>query len=236
MWAQPERFPTGAKLSSPTHGWGAMNSSLARQLVSEHPFELVLPTGYEPGYAYPLVVHFHADGGSEFEIHRWFPLISDRNYLGVGLRGPALDATPLPGRYRWTDNDSAAHSALEAVLDELSLDWNVHAGRINLIGEGSGVFTALRLWMQNPGLIAGVICLRPPANWTTQLSPLPDNLPGRLLLDGIDLADPETIAALDALGEAGVDLRIMDGSSPHPARQARAINEWIMSSIDSAIV
>ena len=40
------------------------------------PVRTFLPTGYEPNYAYPLLVFFHGHGGSEEQILRLAPRLS----------------------------------------------------------------------------------------------------------------------------------------------------------------
>src|SRR5260221_2420099 len=54
------------------------------------PIRTFLPTGYEPHYAYPLVVFFHGHGGNEEQILRLAPRLSRRNYICIGLRGQQL--------------------------------------------------------------------------------------------------------------------------------------------------
>src|SRR5215470_11083830 len=52
------------------------------------PVRTFLPTGYEPRYAYPLLVFFHGHGGNEEQILRLAPKLSRRNFICIGLRGP----------------------------------------------------------------------------------------------------------------------------------------------------
>src|SRR5215469_7821615 len=52
------------------------------------PVRTFLPTGYEPKYAYPLLVFFHGHGGSEEQVLRLAPRLSRRNYICISLRGP----------------------------------------------------------------------------------------------------------------------------------------------------
>jgi phospholipase/carboxylesterase len=49
-----------------------------------------IPQRYEPNYAYPLLVLFHARGGDEEQMVRSMPALSWRNYVGLSLRGPDL--------------------------------------------------------------------------------------------------------------------------------------------------
>src|SRR4051794_19841644 len=45
------------------------------------------PLHYESNYAYPLLVWLHGPGDDESQLKRIMPLISMRNYVGVGPRG-----------------------------------------------------------------------------------------------------------------------------------------------------
>jgi phospholipase/carboxylesterase len=47
-----------------------------------------IPRQYEPNYAYPLLVLFHARCGDEEQLVRAMPAVSWRNHVGLGLRGP----------------------------------------------------------------------------------------------------------------------------------------------------
>ena len=49
-----------------------------------------VPQRYEPNYAYPLLVLFHARGGDEQQMVRSMPALSWRNYVGLSLRGPEM--------------------------------------------------------------------------------------------------------------------------------------------------
>src|SRR5688500_18210537 len=62
------------------------------------PVRTFLPTGYEPNYAYPLLVFFHGHGGSEEQVLRLAPRLSRRNYICIGLRGPQLVGARADGR------------------------------------------------------------------------------------------------------------------------------------------
>src|SRR5205809_2662010 len=67
------------------------------------PIRTFLPTGYEPNYAYPLLVFFHGHAGSEKQILQLAPRLSRRNYICIALRGLQLvpDADEGQLRYSW---------------------------------------------------------------------------------------------------------------------------------------
>src|SRR5579863_1467422 len=61
-----------------------------------------LPTGYEPNYAYPLLVFFHGHGGDEEQVLRLAPRLSRRNYICIGLRGTQLLGQRADGAQAYT--------------------------------------------------------------------------------------------------------------------------------------
>ena len=80
----------------PTHGeiielietlHASESSPFLARATTDRPHLIHLPEHYEAGYAYPLVVWFHGDGSSEAEVAEVMPSISERNYLGLALRG-----------------------------------------------------------------------------------------------------------------------------------------------------
>jgi phospholipase/carboxylesterase len=68
------------RISAPLH----LMAMQSRNLVETR----FIPRQYEPNYAYPLLVLFHARGGDEEQLVRAMPALSWRNYVGLGLRGP----------------------------------------------------------------------------------------------------------------------------------------------------
>lgn len=71
---------TEDRLNAPPASTAAPSSSLVETRF--------IPRQYEPNYAYPLLVLFHARGGDEDQLVRAMPALSWRNYVGLGLRGP----------------------------------------------------------------------------------------------------------------------------------------------------
>src|ERR1700678_1614179 len=68
----------------PTEGF----SSTHLPSEPDRPVRLFLPADYQPKYAYPLVVLFHADGGDEDAAARLVSSLSRRNYIAACPRGP----------------------------------------------------------------------------------------------------------------------------------------------------
>src|SRR5207237_2382298 len=74
------------------------------QSPSRLPIRTFLPTGYEPNYAYPLLVFFHGHGGSDEQVLRLAPRLSRRNFIYIGIRGTHLLGHRAEGRlgYGWS--------------------------------------------------------------------------------------------------------------------------------------
>lgn len=234
MWVQNNRFQS-TEQKSPGETAPDWTALVKRQLQQSHPYELALPREYEPGYAYPLLVFFHDEGANEQHLHRWMQCISTQNYIGLGLRGPLLDRSLLPGRFRWPGRRRPLYQQMQDILNELTEDWNVNPRRIVLMGEGAGAVLALRIWLRYRQSFAGAIALNPSANWERKLPPLAADLDGRVLFGGLCVDEPATAAALDGLMEAGIDVRTLEAPIEDAAAIGRGINHWMMSGISSAI-
>src|SRR5438046_8169728 len=76
----------------------------------DRPVRLFVPADYQPKYAYPLVVLFHAGGADEDAAARLAPSLSRRNYVTACPRGSVPlgpGATGRPG-FAWDDADPHA--------------------------------------------------------------------------------------------------------------------------------
>jgi phospholipase/carboxylesterase len=128
------------------------------------PVRTFLPTGYEPNYAYPLLVFFHGYGGNEEQILRLAPKLSRRNYICVGLRGPDPVGTRDDGRpgFTWGPGSLASTQVEDYVfraVEQTRRNYHVHSERIYLAGVCEGATLAYRLGLLFPERLAGVIAL-----------------------------------------------------------------------------
>ena len=129
--------------------------------VDRDAMALFSPLHYEPNYAYPLLVWLHGPGESERQIQRIMPLVSMRNYAGVGVRGtlPVASRGALRG-YRWSQQESHIGKAEERVLsavDAAEQRFNISPKRIFVAGFDCGGTTALRVACAHPDRFAGAI-------------------------------------------------------------------------------
>jgi phospholipase/carboxylesterase len=121
------------------------------------------PVHYESGYAYPLVLWLHDDGGWERQLRRVMPHVSVRNYVAAAIRG----TSPCQGgrRFAWDQSPEGVESAMEAALEclaEANERFHVHPRRIFVAGDGAGGTMALRLALLLPEQFAGVVSLGGP--------------------------------------------------------------------------
>jgi len=125
------------------------------------PHCLLAPESYEPNYAYPLIVWLHSSGGSERELQQVMPLISLRNYVSAGVRGPAS----LSSGYDWPQSTGGINLAETLVAEAVARaerSFHIHRERIYLAGYEAGGTMAVRLALRHPERYAGGISLNGP--------------------------------------------------------------------------
>jgi phospholipase/carboxylesterase len=208
------------------------------------PLRTFLPTGYEPNYAYPLLVFFHGHGGNERQVIGLAPRLSRRNFICIGLRGP-LEAGPRPnGRmgYAWGaphDYDSLVEDYVFRAVEQTRLKYHVHSERIFLAGFCEGASLAYRLGLSFPDRFGGVISLN--GAMPRQGGPLlrlPDVRRLKVLI-GHGIANaftPLTMAQADyrLLYTAGLDIRMHTYAATHRLHpdMLRDVNRWIIQAIN----
>jgi phospholipase/carboxylesterase len=128
------------------------------------PVRTFLPTGYEPNYAYPLLVFFHGHASNEEQILRLAPRLSRRNFICIGLRGPEFLGEREDGSraYTWPA-DGECNAPMEdyifRAIEHTRRSYHVHSERIYLAGICEGATFAYRLGLTFPERLAGVISL-----------------------------------------------------------------------------
>lgn len=207
------------------------------------PVRTFLPTGYEPNYAYPLLVFFHGHGSCEEQVLRLAPRLSRRNYICISLRGlQTLGARPdgRPG-YSW-GRDGQCESQVEdyvlGAIEQTRRNYHVHSERIYLAGVCEGAGLAYRLGLTFPEKFAGIISLNGMLpRRRGPLFRLPDVRQLRVMI-GHGIANavvPLSMAREDfrLLYSAGVDVNMHTYPATnklHPD-MLRDINRWVMKAI-----
>jgi phospholipase/carboxylesterase len=211
--------------------------------IASFPHAIAFPDeGYEARYRYPLIVWLHNSGQSEDQIHRVLPAISERNYLGVGLRG---DRTAGAG-YDWSLGSEAVWNVsqqIEELVTAVGATLRIHDHRIYLAGQGTGGSLALQAFLQRPGLFAGAISLG--GDLRSEQPPLANfrQLRGRRVMlsatsgDGSSAA-VDMVATGRLLYTAGLDVSTRCYALGQPRWQQqmlREVDHWIMADIRTAV-
>lgn len=207
------------------------------------PVRTFLPTGYQPKYAYPLLVFLHGHGGSEEQVLRLAPRLSRRNYICIGLRGPQALGLRADGHlaYSWGpdgQSDALVEDYVLRAIEQTRRNYHVHSERIYLAGFCEGATVAYRLGMQFPDKMAGIISLNGamPRSGGPLLR-LPEARQLRVLI-GHGIANavvPLAMAKQDfrLLYTAGLDVRMHTYAATHRLHSdmLRDINRWVMDGI-----
>ena len=205
-------------------------------------YALFAPLHYERGYAYPLLIWLHDDGGSERELRQLMPHVSVRNYVAAAARGAGADT----GRhgYTWDHCPDSAFEAAERVtecIDAAKRRFNVHANRVFLAGQGSGGTMALRLALRYPEMFAGVISIggamprrHAPLNRVNHARNLPILLASSRDSDVYPQAD--VMDDLRLLHSAGFSLALRQypGDDELTTAMLGDMDRWIMERISSS--
>jgi phospholipase/carboxylesterase len=161
---QPKRSQDELSTSSGerfTAGAGRWN------IVLDQSAAIFMPMHYERNYSYPLIIWLHGPGDDENQLKRIMPLVSMRNFVAVGPRGPALTSSleSRPLRYGWTAGNGHLLCCEQRVFQALELarnKANIALDRVFLAGFDSGGTVAMQVALNNPTRFAGVLSLGGP--------------------------------------------------------------------------
>jgi phospholipase/carboxylesterase len=228
----PDITPTHWRTDRPAEGF----YTTELPALPDRPVRTFLPTDYQPRYPYPLVVVFHAAGGSEENGAKLLPRMSRRNFIGLSLRGPHAD-----GRgFGWADADpDTLHDYLLAAVEQTRRTYHVHSERVFLVGAGDGATAAYRVGLRMADRVAGVVALN-------GLMPRPNGKPlfnlrslrGLPVFIGHGVANPVVPYAtaerdFRLLYAAGADVRLTGYPTTQKlhAHMLRDVNRWIMGGV-----
>ena len=116
------------------------------------------PQGYEPNYAYPLIVWLHGTGGSANEIHSLLPELSERNYFGLAFDGQDV----VSGLPAWSMTPEAVPdfaSELYQTVCHLRRCRHIHSERVFVGGIEAGAVLAVRLLLHHPEWFGGAVLI-----------------------------------------------------------------------------
>ncbi len=155
--------PAAGQAAQPAAAKGRASARVFTSEAGAARAALFTPLHYEENYAYPLFIWLHGPGENELQLRRVMPLMSLRNYVGLGLCGTMRDAhAGQPGAYTWSQQPTHVSQAAERLAAGIALAchrFNIHAQRIFLAGFGAGGTMAYRLALLQPDRFAGVLSL-----------------------------------------------------------------------------
>ncbi len=221
-----------------TGHWSDMVASGGRPIVHGTIYE---PRGYEPNYAYPLVVWFHDAGGNEAEMASWIREISQRNYVGLGLRGPLPDDGLLPERRRWSSGVTLVswlETDLTFALQQLRRKFNIHSERICVAGYGQGGTIALRMMLRRPEWFGAAISLNGPLDEECRLERFGCYGGKPLFLGSVGSDDPRLDRSRHLLHAGGFDVTTdeTDFSTDSIRRLQRSLDAWLLTRLCGATI
>lgn len=201
------------------------------------------PLDYEKNYEYPLIVWLHSDGQSSSQLESLMAELSMQNYVGVAPQAPIGN---FQCGYFWEQDFDSIQSAQDLVadaIDQAQSKFSINRRRIFLAGSGGGGTMALRLAMQQPDLFAGVVSLNGPlphgqsplAQWN-QCRTMP--IFWSHFIDQEDDANEmcKQFRFLYSAGFLNVTAREYPTLAHLEKLAPRAINQWVMEQISSAIL
>lgn len=207
---------------------------------SDWPVGVHVPESYEPGYAYPLVIWLHEDGGNEASLDHVIPAISDRNYIGLSFRANCrMSAWPVE-RYRWSmtmDESRFFEEVLYCTVVQLRRAYHIHSERIAVGGSGSGATLALQTLLRRPDWFSGAFMLggRMPALEQPMLHY--QQLRNRRVLQIADTSDPrldvdEFKKLRRLLYTAGMEVEMSVAETNVPCEETlRSVDYWMMDAL-----
>ncbi len=139
MAATPASLGSGAAPSTERIGASTVGSDADLEQV-------FMPMGYEPGYAYPLLVWLADPAGKPFDLGKAMSRVSLRNFIAVQPARTAEDRL---------DHEPGVWRAIDTIRQRVS----IHPQRVFLVGHGRGGSEAFRIACRHAGEFAGVVSL-----------------------------------------------------------------------------
>lgn len=207
------------------------------------PPRLWVPDGYEPNYAYPLLIWLHDDGQSDAVVDAVMPRLSDRNFVAAGLRAELFaNNRDASAGFRWSFDPADRRAFVDdafAASCEVRRAYHVHSERCLLVGLGRGATVAAGLFAERPDWFGGLVAVDPQQNFAPALRP-GDLADKRVLLARDGVAGTPAVARLAAAARplayagADVDLEITPALTRDrlPSDELlRKLNHWLVAGL-----
>lgn len=228
--ATNHRFDAGSSPvgRQPQRGEEALDSE---SISSSPPNSVFIPEGYEQNYAYPLVVWFHDSGESEQVLHHILPEVTDRNALGIAIRGEQAVGI---NRFDWSEKEFAERETkLVAAIRCFRRDHHVHSERIVLAGRGMGARIAAEHFLARPEWFGGLALFDAPSQaLSLDLSRRAEMIGKPVLLDLPMVQLGRGREAVSRLTAAGLDVTFRHLRSKSLSRDSlRSLDRWLLESV-----
>lgn len=128
----------------------------------------ILPDGYRPGEAYPLVVLLHGFGANMADLASLAPALGQRGYVYVAPNGPLrVRVAPNQVGFGWTPPGGTgeeeyawrSEELLVPLFDEVLERYRVPPGQAVLLGFSQGGGMTYRCGLGRPDVFAGLAAL-----------------------------------------------------------------------------
>jgi phospholipase/carboxylesterase len=208
--------------------------------LSDWPVAIHVPDSYEAGYAYPLVIWLHADGGNEAELDDVMPAISDRNYIGLSFRANCRMSSWPVEKFRWSmtmDESRFFEEVLYCTVVQLRRAYHIHSERIAIGGSGSGATLALQTLLRRPEWFNGAVMLGGRMPGLEQPLLNIKQLRDKRVLQIADTSDPrldvdEFKKLRRLLYSAGMNVEMSVSETNVPCEETlRCIDYWMMDAL-----
>lgn len=121
---------------------------------------LVVPKGYKPDKAIPVVIGLHGLGGNEKQfVNPSYQVLADE--LGVAVVGVNGTVALGPRSFKWSEDVSTDSNQIVAALNSLKDRLKVTPGDTLLFGFSQGGALSFEIAARNPSLYKGALCLSP---------------------------------------------------------------------------
>lgn len=217
-----ERPATGSEPTDPPATESPESSDVTTEpdeSADERPFDVFVPSSYDPASPTPLILLLHGYTGSGESQEAYFgfePLAESRGFLYVHPDG-TVDAR---GEQYWNATDACCsfgsdvpddEAYLLLIIDQVSADYNVDPNAVFFAGHSNGGFMSYRMACRHADKIAGVA-----------------SLAGATFADTADCAPSEPVSVLQVHGTDDEVIAYDGGSilgSTYPSAR-QTVDSW----------
>ncbi len=158
---------TAPATTEPTSTTSTDESTVAGDPTADRPYDVFVPSGYDPSTPMPLLLLLHgytASGDTQEAYFNFEPLAESRGFLYVHPDGTVdpngqrfWNATDACCAFGGEPPDDAAY--LLAIIEQVSDDYSVDPNAIFLAGHSNGGFMSYRMACEHADTIAGIASL-----------------------------------------------------------------------------